>query len=282
MTSKSEQPIETPPADHEFKAGIRRMWALGDYQLFATQLVWELGAVLVEAAGVRPGQRVLDVATGTGNAALRAAEAGASVVASDLTPEHFAAGRKLAQERRLALEWVEADAENLPFAGAAFDVVLSCLGAIFAPHHRRVADEMVRVCKRRGTIAMINFTPKGLAADFFGVFAPYTPPPRQGDLPPMLWGSEAHVARLFDKRIELRTTRGSYVERARSPRAYVEFCKRTFGPVVAIYQSLADKPHLVAELDQAFSRFAETNNRGARGGPAEYRYEYLLVVGEKL
>lgn len=282
MTTENEQPVRTPPADRQFKAGIRGMWALGDYQRFATQLVWELGALLVEAAGVRPGQRVLDVATGSGNAALRAAEAGANVVASDLTPAHFAAGREIAREKGLALEWLEADAEYLPFEDEEFDVVLSCVGAIFAPRHQRVADELVRVCKRRGTIAMINFTPEGLAADFFGMFAPYMPPPRPGDLPPILWGSENHVARLFDERLSLRTKRDSYVERAQSPQSYVEFFKRTFGPVVAIYQSLADKPQLVAELDQAFSRFAETNNTGASSGPAEYRYEYLLVIGEKL
>ncbi|HEY6722679.1 MAG TPA: methyltransferase domain-containing protein [Polyangiaceae bacterium] len=258
------------------------MWSLGDYQTFAAQLVWELGPVLVQAAGVRPGQRVLDIATGTGNAALRAAEAGASVVASDLTPEHFVAGHEVARDKGLALEWVEADAENLPFAGAAFDIVLSCLGAIFAPRHQRVADEMVRVCKQRGTIAMLNFTPEGLAAAFFEVFAPYMPPPRAGDLPPILWGSEDHVARLFGKRLALRTTRGSYVERARSPQAYVDFFKRTFGPVVAIYQSLADTPQLVAELDRAFLKFAENSNTSAPGEPAEYRYEYLLVIGEKL
>src|SRR5262245_56166588 len=161
----------------ERKAEMRAMWARGDYARFARETVWELGPVLVEAARISAGQRVLDVATGTGNVAIRAAEAGAQVVASDLTPEHFEAGRREAAKRGLELDWVEADAEALPFADDAFDVVTSSLGAIFAPDHRAVADELVRVCRPGGAIAMINFTPDGLAGDFFGTLAPYMPPP---------------------------------------------------------------------------------------------------------
>lgn len=268
-------------ADPEFKANVRSMWAMGDYGRFA-ELVWELGAVVVEAAGVRPGQRVLDVAAGTGNTAIRAAEAGADVVASDLTPENFEAGRRNAQRSGVELEWVEADAEALPFDDAEFDVVTSSVGALFAPKHQRVADELVRVCKPGGTIAMANFTPEGLAADFFEVFIPYMPPPREGDLPPVLWGSEDHVRGLFGKNVSsLQMTRKTYIERAASPRAYCEFFKETFGPVVATYAGLADKPDDTAALDQAFLRFAEKANRGRPGESAEYVYEYLLVVATK-
>ncbi len=118
------------------KAAARAMWALGDYHRFATQLVWEVGPVVVGAAGIGPGTRVLDVAAGTGNVAVRAAEAGAEVVASDLTPENLAAGRAAAAARGIELEWVEADAEALPFADGAFDVVTSAFGVMFAPDHR--------------------------------------------------------------------------------------------------------------------------------------------------
>ena len=124
----------------EIKAATRAMWAADDYHRFATETVWGLGPRLVEATGITAGQRVLDVACGTGNVAIRAAEAGARVVASDLTPEHFKAGRDEARQRRVDLEWVEADAENLPFVDGEFDVVTSSLGAIFAPDHRRMAD----------------------------------------------------------------------------------------------------------------------------------------------
>ena len=281
MTTNSGESTEVVRADREFKAAVRSLWAKGDYGRFA-DLVWPLGAVVVEAAGVRPGQRVLDVACGTGNVAIRAAEAGARVVASDLTPEHFPAGKRNARKSGVEIEWVEADAEALPFGPAEFDVVTSAVGAMFAPRHERVADELLRVCKPGGTIAMANFPPAGVAADFFAVFAPYMPPPREGDLPPTLWGNEEHVRNLFGDRVSsLELTPLSYVERAATPRAYCEFCKETFGPIVAIYESLAKNPAKSATLDGAFLRFAEQSNRGQPGQPAEYHYEYLLVVAKK-
>ncbi len=127
--------------------------------------------------GSSPGQRVLDVAAGSGNVAIRAAEAGARVVASDLTPENFEAGRREARARGVELEWVEADAQSLPFQDAEFDVVTSSVGAIFASDHQAVADELLRVCRPGGTIGMINFTPEGLAGEFFELFGRYAPPP---------------------------------------------------------------------------------------------------------
>jgi ubiquinone/menaquinone biosynthesis C-methylase UbiE len=272
----------TAEAGRELKAATRAMWALGDYHKFATELVWELGPVLVEACGISAGQRVLDVAAGSGNVAIRAAEAGAQVVASDLTPENFEAGRREARARGVELDWVEGDAEALPFGDVEFDVVTSSFGAMFAPNHQAVADELVRVCRPGGTIGMINFTPEGLAADFFGVLAPYMPPPSPGALPPLIWGSEEHVRELFGDRVEsLEMTRREYVERAASPRDYCEFFKVTFGPAVAIYASLADQPERAAALDRDFLEFATRSNRGASDGPAEYHYEYLLVVARR-
>lgn len=266
----------------EPNSAVRAMWALGDYHRFATALVWELGPVLVEACRISAGQSVLDVAAGTGNVAIRAAETGAQVVASDLTPENFEAGRREARAQGVELEWVEADAEALPFGDDKFDVVTSSFGAIFAPDHRRVADELLRVCRPGGTIGMLNFTPEGLAADFFGVFAPYLPAPPAGALPPVLWGSEEHVRDLFGDRVKsLEMTPKEYIERAASPRDYVEFFKATFGPAVAIYGSLANQPERAAALDREFFEFATRTNRGAPEGQAEYHYEYLLVVARK-
>src|SRR5262249_25587777 len=157
--------------------------------------VWELGPVLVDACGVRAGQRVLDVAAGTGNTAIRAAERGAEVVASDLTPENFEAGRREAASRGVDLEWMEADAQALPFADERFDVGPSSFGAIFAPDQQAVADELVRVCKPGGTIGMLNFTPR--ADPFFGLLGGYLPPPPPGAQPPTAWGREEHVRALF-------------------------------------------------------------------------------------
>ena len=258
------------------------MWALGDYHRFATATVWGLGPVLVDACGIRSGQRVLDVAAGTGNTAIRAAEAGASVVASDLTPEHFDAGRREARAHGVELDWVEADAQALPFADGEFDVVTSSVGAIFAPDHRAVADELLRVCRPGGTIGMINFTPDGLAGEFFAVFGRYAPPPPPGALPPVLWGSEDHVRDLFGDRAELDLRRGEYVERnADGPRGYIEFCKACFGPVIAIYAGLDGDAEQRAALDRDALAFAERANAGPPGGPAELTYEYLLVVARK-
>jgi ubiquinone/menaquinone biosynthesis C-methylase UbiE len=268
--------------DRQLKAAVRKAWALGDYHRFAKATVWELGPVLVEACGISPGQRVLDVATGTGNTAIRAAQAGADVVASDLTPENFNAGRREAAALGVHLEWVEADAEALPFADGTFDVVTSSVGAIFAPDHQAVADEMLRVCRPGGTIGMVNFTPEGLISELFGALAPYALSPPPGALPPSLWGSEEHVHELFGDRLDsLEMTRRKYVERAESPRDYRELFKQTFGPVIAIYETLADKPDRVAALDRDFLEFATRSNRGRRGDPAEYVYEYLLVIAGK-
>ena len=272
--------MTTEAADQ--KAAARTMWALGDYHKFATATVWELGPVLVEACGISAGQRVLDVAAGSGNVAIRAAEAGAHAVASDLTPENFDAGRREADKRGVDLKWVEADAERLPFADGDFDVVTSSLGAIFAPDHRAVADEMLRVCRPGGTIGMINFTPEGLAGDFFRLFGKYAPPPPPGALPPLMWGSEEHVRGLFGDRVtSLELTRREYVERAASPRDYCELFNQSFGPAVGIRAGLADQPESAEAFDRDFLGFAARSNRGAAGGRAEYPYEYLLVVARK-
>ncbi|HZA89089.1 MAG TPA: class I SAM-dependent methyltransferase [Solirubrobacterales bacterium] len=281
-TNEAVDPQAVADPDRELKAETRSMWALGDYHRFATETVWELGPVLVEACGISADQRVLDVATGSGNVAIRAAATGAEVVASDLTPENFEAGRREARAQGVELEWVEADAEALPFGDGEFDVVTSSLGAIFAPDHQRVADELLRVCRPGGTIGMINFTPEGLAADFFAALAPYAPPPPPGALPPVMWGSEDHVRELFGDRLEsLEMTRKEYVERAASPRGYRELFKETFGPLVAVYAGLADQRDRAAALDRDFLEFATRANDGPPEGPAEYNYEYLLVIARK-
>jgi ubiquinone/menaquinone biosynthesis C-methylase UbiE len=256
------------------------VWALGDYHRFAKKMVWGVGPELVAACGIGPGQRVLDVAAGTGNVAIRAAEAGADVVASDLTPECLAAGEREAREQGVEVEWVVADAQALPFADGEFDVVTSSFGAMFAPDHQSVAAELLRVCRPGGTIGMANFTPEGGVGDFFGVFAPYLPAPPPDALPPVLWGDEEHVRKLFGDGVSsLELTRAWLVERsAGGPREYCDFYRETFGPAVAAYSG---EPARVAELDRDFLAFATRMNRGKPDGPSEYHYEYLLVVARK-
>ena len=254
------------------------VWALGDYQRFAKETVWPVGQVLVEAAGIGPGQRVLDVAAGTGNVAIRAAAAGAAVVASDLTPEMLAAGERETRELGLDVDWVVADAQALPFEDDSFDVVASSFGAMFAPDHQAVADELLRVCRPGGTIALASFTPDGGVGEFFGVFAPYLPAPPEGALPPVLWGDEAHVRRLLGDRVaSLEASRLWLVERSEGgPREYCDFYRDTFGPAVAAYGS-----GRAEEVDGDFLAFATRMNRGEPAGPSEYHYEYLLVIATK-
>lgn len=255
----------------------RTMWAAGDYHRFATSTIWELGPVLVAACGVGSGQRVLDVAAGSGNAAIRAAEEGAEVVASDLTTANFEAGRREARARGVELGWVEADAEALPFDDGEFDTVLSLFGAIFAPDHQRVADEMLRVCRPGGTVGMLTFTPEGVGGAFFDLFGPYAPPPPPGALPVVLWGDQDHVRALFGDRVTaLEMTRRTYVERAASPQAYADLFTETFGPVVALRSNLPDDRR--AAFDRDLLDFARRMNTGPAGGPAEYPYGYLRVV----
>ena len=180
------------------------------------------------------------------------------------------------------LDPLEADAEALPFGDWEFDVVTSSFGAIFAPDHQAVAGELLRVCRPGGTIGLLTFTPEGLPADFFGLFARYAPPPPPGALPPLLWGSEEHVRELFARGVEsLDLTRHEYVERAASPEDYVKLFDETFGPVIAVRALVAAEPDRAAALDREFDEFARRANRGAPGGPAEYPYEYLLVVALK-
>jgi ubiquinone/menaquinone biosynthesis C-methylase UbiE len=266
----------------EALAAARSVWGGGDYHRFARETVWEIGPRLVRACGIVRGQRVLDVAAGSGNVALRAAEAGADVVASDLAVENLEAGRREADALGLELAWVEADVEDLPFPDGSFDTVTSSFGAMFAPDHEAAARELLRVCRPGGVIGMANFTREGLAGRFFGVLAPYLSPPPPGAVSPLLWGAEGHVRELLGKEVEsLDMTRETYEERAASPDAYCRLFKETFGPVVAITESLAGQPGRLEQFDRAFLEFAVDSNGGDAGGPAEYSYEYLLVVARR-
>jgi ubiquinone/menaquinone biosynthesis C-methylase UbiE len=262
-------------ADRELKAKHRTMWALGDYPSVASDVVGDLGPVLVEASGIARGERVLDVAAGSGNASIPAAAAGAEVVASDLTPELLDVGRVRAGDG-LSIVWEVADAEALPYEDASFDAVISCLGAMFAPHHQEAADELVRVCRPEGRIGLLSWTPEGFIGQMFAAMKPYAPPPPPGAQPPPLWGSEEHVRGLLGDRVrDLTATRQTLVvDNFKTPAEFREYFKGVYGPTIAVYRANAEDPERVAGLDRDLDALAE--RFGAADGPMEW--EYLVVT----
>ena len=164
-------PRSSAASDTELKARHRAMWAPGDYPSVVETFLLPLGPRLVEACGIAAGMRVLDLAAGTGNASIPAARRGAQVTASDLTPELLEAGRSRAEAEGVDVEWIEADAENLPFDDESYDVVMSSIGAMFAPHHQDVADELIRECRPGGTIGLLSWTPEGMIGALSGRWA---------------------------------------------------------------------------------------------------------------
>ncbi|PTR24110.1 methyltransferase family protein [Rhodococcus sp. OK519] len=268
-------------ADRVLKAKHRAVWASGDYPAVAADVIPDLGAVLARAAGVHDGQRVLDVGAGTGNAAIPAALAGADVVASDLTPELFDRGRELAAKRGAHLEWQQADVEALPFADDDFDVVLSCVGVMFAPHHQDSADEMVRVCKPGGTIGLLSWTPDGFIGRMFGAMKPYAPPPPPGAQPPPRWGDEAHVRELLGDRVtDVVAQRDTvHVDHFDGPEAFRDYFKANYGPTIAVYKAIADDPDKVAALDRGLADLARQFDVG--NGSFAMDWEYLLLTAHE-
>ena len=268
-------------ADSELKGRHRKMWASGDYPGMVEAFLLPLGPRLVEACRIRAGMRVLDVAAGTGNASIPAAQVGADVTASDLTPELFDAGRKRAHEEGVELDWIEADAENLPFEDESFDVVMSSIGAMFAPMHQQVADELVRVCRAGGTIGMLNWTPDGMIGALFRTMGPFAPPPPPGAQPPPLWGSEAHVREAFGDRVDFQTLEREMLEITvfDQPQDYGEHFKSKYGPTI-VARANAEKDGREGELDAALSAFCDEWNLGTPER-ARFEQEYLVVVGTR-
>ena len=272
--------MSTPDQDTELKQRHRKMWASGDYPEMVRTFLLPLGPRLVEACGVKEGDRVLDVACGTGNASIPAAQTGASVTASDLTPELFEAGRARAKEEGVELEWVEADAENLPFDDDSFDVVMSSIGAMFAPQHQKVADEMARVVKPGGTIAMLNWTPEGMVGALFRTMGPFMPPPPPGAQPPPLWGSEEHLTELYGERAEFGRLDRDVLEITAfaTPAEYRDHFRESYGPTL-VARANAEKNERIDELEAALTDLFEEWNRGE--DRARFESEYLIAVGTR-
>jgi SAM-dependent methyltransferase len=266
-------------ADTALKAKHRALWAFGDYPAVATEVIAPLGPRLVEACDVGPGQRVLDVAAGSGNAAIPAARAGAHVVASDLTPELLDTGRREAEREGVDLTWQEADAEHLPYDDGEFDTVLSCVGVMFAPHHQVAADELLRVVRRAGTVGLLSWTPEGFIGRMFATMKPFAPAPPPGAQPPPRWGDEAHVRALLGDRVTDLVARRERlpVDRFGTPEEFRDFFKATYGPTIAVYRALADDPARTAELDAALAELAASHDLG----DGRMEWEYLLLTARR-
>lgn len=219
------------------------VWLIGDYADVADRMIPGLGTRLVELAGVRAGERVLDVAAGTGNAALPAARTGASVTALDITPALLQAGARRASAAGLDIAWVQGDAQALPFPDASFDRVLSCVGVQFCADHRRAAAELVRVCRPGGSVALIAWTPEGFIGRVLGAVSEATAGAASAPLSPLSWGSEAGLRELFGSQRAARArVQREHVEMpAPSAAAWVDYMADAYGPMVRARSAL--DPH---------------------------------------
>ena len=225
---------------------------------------------------------VLDVAAGTGNASIVAAERGAKVTASDLTPELLEAGRSRAEAAGVELDWVEADAENLPFEDESFDVVMSSIGAMFAPHHQDVADELVRVCQPGGTIALLSWTPEGMIGALFRDDGPVRPAAAAGRAAAAAVGQRGPRARAVrrPRRVGHARARQPRDHRLRAPAATTAITSRGATGRRSSPARTPSKNGREAEFDEALERFSEEWNRGT-DDEARFEQEYLVAVGTR-
>jgi ubiquinone/menaquinone biosynthesis C-methylase UbiE len=251
------------------KARQQATWASGDYSIIGAtlQIVAES---LCEAIELRAGERVLDVAAGTGNAAIAAARRWCEVVATDYVPALLERGRERAVAEGLTVDFREGDAESLPLPDGSFDVVLSTFGGMFAPDHSRTAGELLRVCRPGGRIGLANWTPDGFIGQLFKTVGRYVPPP-PGLQSPALWGSEAWLRELFGDQIAaFKATRKHFVFRYRSAQHWLETFRTYYGPVLKAFAALpADQQDALAADLIAFAQRA-SKSADTFAAPSEY------------
>jgi SAM-dependent methyltransferase len=261
------------------KDAHRKTWASGDYAVMA-EFVTDVGERVVERAGVRAGSDVLDVAAGTGNASIPAAAAGGHVIATDLTPELFTAGRQRARRAGVELAWIAADAEALPFEDNRFDYVLSSIGVQFVPRHEVVASELVRVCRPGGTIALGNWAADGYIGRLWTVMGPYLPSPPDFASPPAGWGRVEHIEELFaEYPLELTFERYTLDFQADSAEAYIEMMADFYGPMLQARNKLTQAGRWEALRAELIALSNEMNAAG--DGHFRAPSEYLVVIARK-
>jgi SAM-dependent methyltransferase len=264
--------------DHARRA--RRTWSGGNWDSCA-RLVAPVGPVVLDRIGIEPGQELLDVGTGNGSSiAIPAAQRGARVVASDVTPELFATGRRRAAEESVEIEWVEADAQDLPFADGRFDRVTSTFGAMFAPDHGRAAAELVRVCRPGGRIGMTTWATEGFFGGVFTLTGTFAPPPRPGAGTPPEWGSDDHVRAMFGAAgVEVGIAREQVDFTFASEADALDRYVNDFGPFVALRRIIEPQ----GRWDEFVDRFAALVARYARpdGDGIAVVGDYLLITAER-
>jgi ubiquinone/menaquinone biosynthesis C-methylase UbiE len=247
----------------------KTMWGTGNYAAVAER-IGQAAEDVVERGGVEPGLEVLDVACGTGNATIPAAQAGARVTGLDFSPDLLAIARERCADAMVEIDFVEGDAQELPFDDASFDRVLSVFGHMFAPDHERTAAEMLRVCRPGGAIATACWSPEGSIGRMFRAMAELVPPP-PGATPPGLWGTEEHTRDLLgDGDFERREIEWE----DESVEAYARFMLESFGPLLNAREVLAERAD---ELDARYREFLEAENLND-DGTLRFRGEYLVAV----
>lgn len=256
------------------KGRQREMWAAGDYAAVATPLLI-VSELLCEAADLRAGSKVLDVATGSGNTALGAARRRCEVTGVDYVASLLERARERAAVERLDIRFDDGDAEALPYPDGSFDAVLSTFGVMFAPDQERAARELLRVCRPGGRIALTNWTPEGFVGQWFQVTARYSPPP-PGLKPPLRWGTEAGLRALFER--DMRIERRHYVMRYRSPQHWLDYFRSNFGPTRQTFEGLdaEGQKSFAADLIALAQRFNRSGD-DTFVGPGEY-LEVVLTV----
>lgn len=256
----------------------QQIWSKGDFAAVGVRIQ---GAAedLVGAVDVLPDERVLDVACGAGNAAIAASRRFADAVGLDYVPALLERARERAAAERFEIEFIEGDAQALPFEDASFDVVLSIFGAMFAPDQARTAAELLRVCKPGGRIGMCNWTPEGVIGKMFRTVSGHAPPP-PGVPSPLVWGTEDGLRELFGDGVSsLETPRGYAAFRFRSPEHWLEYFKKWFGPIKMAFERLGDGPEAEALENDLLAMWREVNEAGDRALAASA--EYLRVVATR-
>ncbi|MBB4934822.1 SAM-dependent methyltransferase [Lipingzhangella halophila] len=261
----------------ELKAKQRQTWSSGDYAKIAWLTV-PLADALCDAADLRPGARVLDVATGTGHVALAAARRFCDVTGIDYVPSLLEVARRRAEAEGIPVDFREADAEELPFADNTFDYVLSAIGVMFTADHQRAADELVRVCVPGGRIGLVSWTPSGFVGDLLATVGRHAAPP-PGAQPPPRWGVEDTLRELFGAGIsDLECGKHMITERFVSPEQFADFFITHYGPTYKVAQRLDDAGARAFHRDLA--ALAESASRTS-DGTVVCDWEYLAAVATK-